>query len=282
MVLSSSRRSSRLVAPSVLIALFAVSFLLLLSMNSLQWPIGSFLNNQNNAAVATSTVQPGMLAVTTQSYRVDGSLSSGATPGGNDILPTIGPLPMGGISLQISRTGSLANPLRVETDPGSGQFSEYVNPGSYTVRIMDGRFGNLSVNVQVSEAKVSQLTATVNETDYAVTQYNLVDSYSSGWFGGWQQVYVNIHSNASIASNPNLRDYLAVSNSTYQFAACQSCLPIPTDTPNFVSATLTSSTQNSDSQWLQIQLGHLMRISGVSGLMLSTQQVTYTVKTVVY
>lgn len=251
-------------------------------MNSLEWPIGSFLNNQNNAAVVTSTVQPGMLAVTTQSYRVDGALSSGANPGGNDIQLAIGPMPIGNILLLISRTGSLAAPLRVQTDPSSGQFSEYVTPGSYTVRIMDGRFGNLSVNVQVSEATASQLTATVNETDYAITQYNLVDSYSSGWFGGWQQVYVHIHSNASIANNPNLRYYLGVSNSTFQFTACQSCVPIPTDTPNFIPATLTSSTQSSDSQWLETQLAHLVRISGVTGLMLSTQQVTYTVKTVVY
>jgi len=285
----SSKRSSQLLASVVVIALIAFTFLLIFNTGFFQWPIGSLLGQQQGGnVVATSTVQPGLLIITTQGLRTSGdgftaNHSILLTPFVNSTtgLVELPPLPMGNVTLSIGLQGSLARPQIAQTDPSDGQFSEYLSPGTYIVRVIDGRFGNLSVVVQVNEGTTTELTALVNETDYMISSFNLVDSSSSGWFGGWQQVYGQVKTNGTIPAGVGVNTYVGISNRASQFSECEVCLPIQTDTPNLIGASILASSQSSTSQWIQIHLVQLQRVEGVSSLMLVTQHVSYTVKSIV-
>ncbi|MHB8568027.1 MAG: hypothetical protein ACYC7D_11800 [Nitrososphaerales archaeon] len=281
--MTDNKNSSKLVAIAAVIGLIAFSFILIFSLNFFSWPIGSLLSEQQGTqAVLTSTVQPGMLVVTTQGIRE--MAYSGPTLNQTANLlanRTNGPLPIGNSSLSILRSGSSAKPLIIETDPETGQFSMYLSPANYLVRFLDGRFGNLSVTVQISEATTTSLTAVVNESDYAAESFNLVDSDSSGWFGGWQQIYALITANNSLASGSGVSTFVGVSNALYQYSSCTDCLPLPTNTSNLVPASIIGSSHSINSQWLEIHLTQLTRIDGVTGLTVITQQVSYTVKSIV-
>ncbi len=177
----------------------------------------------------------------------------------------------------------------------SGVFSTALPPSSYRVEIADPRFNNLTVNLQVIGGETTRLRAVLNETNYPASAFDLMDTDSANYVGGWNEVFARVQTNQTIPTGYGVTTYVRFFTSYWGFFSISGVGPVYNGTiavsvnsvvigsipfsNNTIPASIVSASEGNDSQWLQLKLSQFFSVEGVTGLEIITHAVSYTVST---
>ncbi len=152
-----------------------------------------------------------------------------------------------------------------------GQAQEDLPPGTYTAKLLDWRFENLSTTVEISSDKVTDLNVTLNATSYVIQSANIADPDFSGWAVSWGQIYVQLDANWSVSSSVP---------STYLDTQYPANTPISRiEQPGVTPITISASGQSNGSRWVQIQVITPLNISSIKSMSILTLRSEFMVGT---
>lgn len=266
----SGKNARRTAEAFALLALLIFSFLLLFVLGVLSWPIGQSIGSSqssNPQSGEQKPVVPGVLIINLTGE--EQSVPSATVSDGSIMVePYAFSYPIGGVTIRITKTG-VSTPVALGSTNGSGLLVVPLAPAYYQVTVLDTRFNNLTVNLQVSQAQRTHFSALFNETHYPTTSYNLFDSDSSGWIGSWNEVFVQIATNQSIRVGISTREFLQVNMSTAG--------NVSESLNSLIPASILSSSLGNNSQWVQLRVSRFMSVSGIGAITVVTYDVKYTV-----
>ncbi len=249
-----------------------LAFLLIFTLNSLQWPLAASLGRAIQSLPSPATIPDGVLAVTVISNL---TVFPGPSPNSQYVLsPEDSFQRMEDLSsVQIDLYSGIGTTpfMRNFTGP-SGTWEGDLPPNTYTVRLLDWRLGNLTANVQVTSNKVTKLDVTLNATSYAIQSANIADPDFSGYAVSWGQIYALVDANQSVTGHTPV---------TFLDTAYSPSTPMSRVAITGVTAiSVESSNQDNGSQWVQFTVSTPLDLGGIRAMSILALRTYYSVNTV--
>ena len=277
----SENKKSKLAGACIVLGLVAFTYIIILNLNLLFWPVGSVLGGGiGSPAVQTETVKPGILSVTLEGFKSvfrNQIVANSLTDNSSLIIP------ISNVSLSLLKQGTQGPPITGATD-SEGEFRTTLPPSTYVLEIQDRRFNNLNATVEVKAGSITHFQGEINQTDIPSSSFNLVDSDASRWIGSWEQVYLYLPVSNSIPTGDSVSTFLAIAYGTavpYSTLANGSNLTYYqnniSDPSNMIPSRILQDSQSSNSQWVEISPVGLFFINGIEAITLVTQKVSYSV-----
>jgi hypothetical protein len=254
----------------LLLGMALISLLLISALNNTSWPVSSDISRINFNLATPRPTPPGTLVVYLISN--ESAFPSSGIIGNNCRINcrNYQIVPLANVPIYISLTGGLGT-FATNISNVTGVVAEQLPPNSYTIRINDWRLQNLSVPLQVFSNKTTTLLVSLYNTVYVVQSYNIADPDSSGWAVGWQQVYADVPT-AQIVSGAGISTFLDTQLPVRELLEGP---PSSLLTP----VTVSSSTVENGSEWLQLQLNNPIPIQNIQTMNLLTLRTTFAVNT---
>lgn len=254
------------------LGIVVMAFLLIFSVNSLQWPLASSIGKVITILPSPTKIPDGILVVSVQSNTTVVSPSGSFSVGVPGFFVYNGEQTFPGVRISVYLSGSLSTTVSNITD-SAGQVEEVLAPDAYTVILPDWRLNNLSVPIQISSDKITKINVQVNADSYTIQSASISDPDSSGFAVSWGSIFVRLSTNQTIASQ-NIQTFL---DTAY-----------PAGTPldriqqaGVAPITVGSSSPGNDSQWVEILVTSPLNISSIKSMSLLTLHTQYEVNTTV-
>lgn len=246
-----------------------LAFFMIFALNSLQWPIASSLGSVVSIFPSPTKVPDGVLEVNVQSNMT--VVPSSAEPsffgyGSGPYLIENFP----GVIVDVFMNSGIGPVASNITNLG-GQVELILAPNNYSVKLVDWRLNNLTVDLQISSDKITDLNVTVNATAYVIESASISDPDFSGYATSWGQIYALIDSNQSItASNPET--FLST-----QYPAFTPLYRI--DQQAVIPIVVGSSDRSYGAQWVKISVDTPLNIGSIKSMSILTLRSKYAVST---
>lgn len=263
-------KKSRLAGIGGAIGIAVLAFFMIFALNSLQWPIASSLGSVVSIFPSPAKVPDGILEVYVQSNMTVIPLS--AEPSYPSYgLSSSAVENLAGINVDVYLSSGVGPIVSNVTGPG-GSLELNLAPNNYSVRLVDWRLDNLTVNLQVSSDKVTDLNATVNAMSYVIESASISDPDFAGYATSWGQIYVLVDSNQSIN---------AKSPETFLDAQYPAFTPLyRIDQQDVVPIVVVGTSDRSNyTQWIQIRVDSPLSIGNIRSMSILTLRSQYAVST---
>ena len=261
-------KKSQLAGIAGAIGVALLAFLLIFSLNSLQWPLASKISEVITDLPSPDTIPDGVLLVHVVSNLTIFPTSAVPSiftpaPGYSSINEANG---FAGVIVYIYEDSNTQPSVQNITN-SLGRIQENLSPNTYSVKLVDWRANNLTVKVQIKSNQISYLNVTVNATSYMIESANIDDPDFSGWAVSWGQVYARVDANQTItAQDPQI--YLDTGFSPFT--------PLTSIQQTGVTPIkISSADQSNGSQWVQLEVSAPMNISNIKSMSILTLHSQY-------
>jgi hypothetical protein len=233
------RNFSRFTISIMVVILLIVALVLMVNVNSLEWPIGARLAKNNSNSSGSPSLSGNLFGTlyfeAKRETVVSDQCASCLSSLNLTLIPSGVILPYSGLLVGIGRPG--LTPVYNVTD-SNGVFMDTLLAGQY-IALVNATGQVVSIPIQIQRGIVTHLSVLLNSTLYPTEFYDFFDENGAGEIGSWQNVVVEIASNSQIAVNSSFVTIESIfSNNAFENSSW-SCSLSPESTT--ISGTVTST-----------------------------------------
>lgn len=259
-------RGSQIAVPALLLILFLLTMFIVPILNNFGLPTASNIFPLHTSREHSSNAD-GILNIFVKSNLTvfPSSQSSGSIKVGDHGFVNE---PVQGVAVSITNLQTQSRTIK--TTDSDGQLVVSLSAAEYVVGFLDWRLNYSTLTVEIHSGQSTDLRSYLNATSYPVQSFNVIDTDSSGWVVGWQQMYMLVPATWPV-SGLSTNTFMETGTST-PFTILASENP-----ENLTQVSIIGRFQGQNSEWLSIQIASPVEIQSIQGLQLLSIDAKYVV-----